>query len=398
MHAVKLLQKNIEKSCSILHKKRAQCLFDVVLSLITCGKLWISALGRGIVNETTPKHNIKKVDTLIGNTKLHKERDSLYSYVAKNWIGALKRPIILIDWSPVAADCKHHFLRASVTGIGRAMTVYEEVHTQKYYANNNVHKNFLKKLSTILPIECKPIIVTDAGFRNPWFLQITALGWDFIGRVRHQTLIRIEDSEWMDVRMLHPKATATPKYLAKATVAKKNPLEMNLYLFQGKSKGRIKKTIQGDKCRSSNSKKYAKGAKEPWVLVTSLPQHHTTAKKVMKLYTLRMQIEGAFKDIKNKRYGFRLPESGTKDIMRLENLILVALLAMVATWLAGQVGLINKWQYQIQANTVRDVAVLSITFLGLHILRNIRCYRIRKKELMCALFYIKESVMCLDKI
>jgi hypothetical protein len=88
----------------------------------------------------------------------------------------------------------------------------------------------------------------------------------------------------------------------------------------------------------------------------------------MKLYKLRMQIESAFKDIKNKRYGFRLPESGTKDIMRLENLILVALLAMVATWLAGQVGLINKWQYQIQANTVRDVAVLSITFLGLHIL------------------------------
>jgi hypothetical protein len=398
MHAVKLLQKNIEKSCSIRHKKRSQCLFDVVLSLINCGKLWISALGRGMANQTTPKHNIKKVDALIGNKKLHKERDGLYSYVAKTWIGTLKRPVIIIDWSPVAADCKHHFLRASVTGIGRAMTLYEEVHAQKYYANTNIHKHFLRKLSTILPRECKPIIITDAGFRNTWFSQITALGWDFVGRVRHQTLIKIEDSEWTDVRQLHPKATATPKYLGQVTVAKANPIDMHLYTFREKSKGRIKKTIQGEKCRSSNSKKYAKGAKEPWVLVTSLPQHHTTAKKVMKLYKLRMQIESAFKDIKNKRYGFRLPESGTKDIMRLENLVLVALLAMVSTWLAGQVGLINKWQYQIQANTVRDVAVLSITFLGLHILRNTKCYKIKKKELSDALFYIRESIMCLEKI
>jgi hypothetical protein len=65
--------------------------------------------------------------------------------------------------------------------------------------------------------------------------------------VRHQTLIKIENSDWTDVRQLHPKATSTPKYLGQATVAKANPLEVNLYIFQGKSKGRIKKTIQGEK-------------------------------------------------------------------------------------------------------------------------------------------------------
>ncbi|HAT8183784.1 TPA: transposase, partial [Legionella pneumophila] len=69
------------------------------------------------------------------------------------------------------------------------------------------------------------------------------------------------------------------------------------------------------------SKKYAKGAKEPWIIITSLPKGLNTAKKIIKIYKLRMQIEGAFKDIKNKRYGFRLPESGTKSIKRLENLI-----------------------------------------------------------------------------
>jgi hypothetical protein len=398
MHVVGLLQRAIEKSFPSIHKKRVECTFDVVSSLIDCGKLWISALGRGIKNKSTSKHNIKKVDTLIGNTKLHKERECFYKYVSATWVGNKTRPIIIVDWSPIAGDCKHYFLRASVTGIGRALTIYEEVHAQEHYANNTIHKNFLKKLSTILPIGCRPIVVTDAGFRNTWFTQINQLGWNFIGRVRHQTLIKMDGADWVDVRQLHSKATTTPKYLGHATVAKANPMDINLYIFRGKSKGRIKKTIQGEKCCSSNSKKYAKGANEPWVIVTSLADSHATAKKVMKLYKLRMQIESAFKDIKNKRYGFRLPESGTKNIMRLENLILIALLAMVAVWLAGQVGLINQWQYQLQANTVRNTAVLSITFLGLHILRHLSDYKIRKKELIDAFDYIRESVMDWEKI
>ena len=61
MHAARLLQTMSEKSCPTIHKKRSGCLFEVVTSLIDCGQLWISALGRNIRNETTAKHNIKKV-------------------------------------------------------------------------------------------------------------------------------------------------------------------------------------------------------------------------------------------------------------------------------------------------------------------------------------------------
>lgn len=53
MHAVRLLQTKIEKSCPSIHKKRSNCLFEVVHSLIDCGKLWISSLGRGVKNQTT---------------------------------------------------------------------------------------------------------------------------------------------------------------------------------------------------------------------------------------------------------------------------------------------------------------------------------------------------------
>ncbi|ADG25732.1 hypothetical protein [Legionella pneumophila] len=65
-----------------MSKYSSVCLFEVVSSLIDCGKLWISALGKGLKNHTTAKHNIKKVDTLVGNRKLHDERDCFYNYVA----------------------------------------------------------------------------------------------------------------------------------------------------------------------------------------------------------------------------------------------------------------------------------------------------------------------------
>lgn len=393
MHAVKLLQTMTEKSCSEIHKKRVDCLFEVVESLINCGKLWISALGRGIQNQTTAKHNIKKVDTLIGNNRLHEERLKYYKYLSTLWIGNKKHPIIIIDWSPVSGDCTHYFLRASVTGIGRTLTVYEEVHELKLYANRGVHKQFLNKLCDILPAGCSPIIITDAGFRNTWFSLVLQQGWDFIGRLRYNTFVKMNaDSDWKNVKTLHALAAQTPKFLGHVSIARDNPLEVNMHIVIEKKKGRFKKTRHGKKCISSNSNKYSKSAKEPWVLVTSLKQNNAMTKKVVKLYKLRMQIEASFKDIKNKRYGFRLPESGTKQVKRLENLILIAFLATAAVWLAGQVAINNKWHYQIQANTVRNQAVLSIAFIGLHILRNLLFYEVSEKELWDAITPIQNSI------
>jgi len=48
----------------------------------------------------------------------------------------------------------------------------------------------MTKLKMMLPKSCKPIIVTDAGFRIPWFQLVESLGWDFIGRVRNRTFCK----------------------------------------------------------------------------------------------------------------------------------------------------------------------------------------------------------------
>ena len=43
---------------------------------------------------------------------------------------------------------------------------------------------FLAHLRAVLPVGCAPILITDAGFRGPWFREVERYGWDWIGRVR----------------------------------------------------------------------------------------------------------------------------------------------------------------------------------------------------------------------
>ncbi len=39
------------------------------------------------------------------------------------------------------------------------------------------HQQFLQTLKSLLPPNCRPILVTDVGFRTPWFKQVEA--WSY---------------------------------------------------------------------------------------------------------------------------------------------------------------------------------------------------------------------------
>lgn len=41
----------------------------------------------------------------------------------------------------------------------------------------------------LTPEGCRPILVADAGFRSTWFMQVEAIGWHWVGRIRGRTLV-----------------------------------------------------------------------------------------------------------------------------------------------------------------------------------------------------------------
>jgi hypothetical protein len=239
MHAMQLLHKVIKKSCVGIHAKRLGGLFVAVDALAKGGKLSVTGIGRSIKSKAKQKNNIKRIDRLVGNERLNTERLELYTTAAQWIIGNTKRIPIIIDWSwlPNANYC---LLRAAVPTKGRSMTLYEEVHPKKKNNNHKTHKKFLNKLKSIVPQECKPIIVTDAGFHSPFFKEVETLGWDWVGRIRNLTKYRkINDERWISCKNLHNKASKIPEHFSKVILSKSSPIDCSIFIYKGKKKGRI---------------------------------------------------------------------------------------------------------------------------------------------------------------
>jgi hypothetical protein len=157
----------------------------------------------------------------------------------------------------IASTGEHCALRASLIAEGRSITLYEEVHSKKKEGNSLVHKAFLKTLQSILPKNCRPYIVTDAGFKNPWFKAVLDLGWDYIGRVRG--LVNYDDGAgFKAIKTLFEKASSLPKSLGSLTLAKENPLKTNCYIYTHKLKGRTKLLKKGNSDERKTSKSHSR--------------------------------------------------------------------------------------------------------------------------------------------
>ena len=370
MHATQLLDNHLRKHCQGVHKTRMTALMTATHALVTGKKLSVTGLGRAICNTTKTKHNIKRVDRLIGSAAVNQDRYEINHAMAKLIMGQQRRPVIIVDWSDLSADREFHLLRASIPSGGRALTLYEETHQQRHYGSPHIHQRFLSQLKNVLPLHCVPIIITDAGFRTPWFRAVQAMGWDFVGRVGGQTMIRPQgQDDWIRVEKVFDTATQRGRYLREVDLVRANPLACHAYLLKKRKQGRIKKTRFGQSCTSRHSEKNAHRARTPWLLVTSLDNTITNTKQVIHLYTARMQIEEAFRDMKNSRWGFSFNEARCTTTYRYENLLLIAQLATFVVWLIGKIAELKHWHLNYQANTVRTEKVLSTFFLGLEVIK-----------------------------
>lgn len=370
MHALKMLHQLLEKNCPNIHRRRLSGVITQVQALMFGLTLTVTGLGRSRVRTIGMKHAIKQSDRLVGNPHLYQERWRIYQAIAHVLLHRIKRPLISIDWSDYTYDRSQLLLRAAVAVGGRTLTLYEEVHPYRYYGNARIQKRFLHTLHTVLPSECRPIIITDAGFGGPWFRAVLQKGWDYLGRTGKHLMCRSSaQSAWVKCQTLHHLASARPRYVGEVDLVRSRPLRCHLYLYKKSSKGRHKLTRQGHKARSKHSQKNAKREQSPWVLATSLEGNTFSAKQVIQLYRTRMQIEEAFRDIKNQRTGFSLSETRSHSPERLANLLLIGMLATFVVWLIGRMAEEKQLHYQYQANTVKTRRVLSLFYLGCLLIR-----------------------------
>jgi len=154
-----------QNTCPDMHKTRCESLEANVMAALMGKRLTVTDLGRSIQSQTSHKHNIKRADRLLSNVHLHHETLTIYRALCHQLIGSQTHPIILIDWSDMDEYKQHFVLRAALAVEGRAVTLYEAVHTIETKEKLVTHQQFLSQFKTLLPSSCSLILVTDDGCR-----------------------------------------------------------------------------------------------------------------------------------------------------------------------------------------------------------------------------------------
>ena len=209
------------------------------------------------------------------------------------------------------------------------------------------HRQYLRRLAGFVGPDCRPIIVTDAGFKTPWFRDVLALNWDFVGRSRKPNYYSLDEEHWQSISVLYEQATATVKAFS-GYIKQSQPMSCTMVLYKQKSQGRADLTRGGQLRRSNKALKYKKSANDPWPLSTSLPRNQQLAKRVVKIYRTRMRIEERFRDMKSARFGLGFEQNDTRQIKRMTILILITTLANWILMVLGMAATVSGQHRQYQ--------------------------------------------------
>jgi len=340
MHATKVLQKILSPVIARLDARNVRNLFSAVEALLVGRRLTLMELARHFPGAERIAAPLKRLDRLLGNPRAQALRTELYR-AALAWLIRSPRPVLVVDWSELKSDGRWHLLRAAVVVRGRTITVYEEVHPEARKHHPMVHTAFLARFATLLPPGVRPILVTDAGFRVPWFQAVESLGWAWVGRVRDRARLRsLEGNQtlprgWFACKQLYTRASARAVCLGHCALTERNDFPCRLVLMRRRKRGRVAFTRHGQRARNGYSLKNAQRAKDPWLLASSCSLATLPATEIVRLYASRMQIEQSFRDLKSHRYGCAFEDTLTREGKRLEMLLLIHALATLIAWLEG---------------------------------------------------------------
>jgi hypothetical protein len=359
MRVVEMVRDLVGSCSSVVHAVRVAAVTALVEGIVRGGRLSPATIGRVLPGRALPKHGIKRVDRLLGNPKMVGDRLFFFVAIARRLLRGCARPVILVDWTQ-AGD--HVALVAAVPIGGRALPIYIEVHPLKKLGNAAVEKRFLCTLKTIIPTECRSVIVSDAGFKGPFFQAVLKQGWDFVGRVRGTAKAISSVGETIAKEQFYARASTTPTALGSFGLFVKQQIPCRLVLVRKRRRPGPKRPPPACK----EEREMRQSALDPWLLATSMSEGD--AASIVALYARRMQIEETFRDAKNHRFGWSLGDVRLSTPQRTAVLLTLAALAILVVTLIGMAAEQRGAHRAYQANTEKR-RVLSFLVLATAILR-----------------------------
>lgn len=324
----------LEENVKEMRRSRAKTLADIVPAAMAMCGIGVLALGRAMNTATTGKHNIKRVNRLLGNTAL--EVEALAQGIFDTFALAVERVLVLADWTDVANG---KLLVFSLPANGRSIPFFVKVIAKdaREGAMIKAENEALEALERICRHHPHVVIVADRGFGNKrWITRVQHHGFHFVQRVNSVFFAETEH------------------YIGK------------LHDMDVRKGARIRDwgrgTIGEDECiRGRLITAFDPEAKEPWYLVTDLED--IKPEEAVSIYRRRWWIETMFRDKKNRDWGLGLDQVKLKDYRRYERLSYIVALAFTFLVAHGALAEEEGFDKGCKANT-RKVRVLNLLRLG----------------------------------
>lgn len=324
-----------------LHAKRVRSLADGAIGVLRAAALGIHAIGRGLAaaKGLVDKHAIKQVDRCIGNEAIDPEA------LAEQWVRRALQDrataFINLDWTEFDADDHSMLVLSLQTFHGRSLPLLWKTVVKSEMKNqrNNHEDALLARLSEIVPLEVRVVIVADRGFGDQklfrWLQE--ELGFDFIIRIRAGIQVTSASGECRS---------------AGEWVGKNGRMRTLKHAFVTQDLTPVGQVVVVQD----------RGMKDIWCLVVSEPSW--SGMLVKKQYGKRFSCEENFRDIKDLRYGMGMSWNRISQVGRRDRMMLLAVLAQALLTLLGQAGEEAGLDRLLKSNT-RKKRTLSLLRQGL---------------------------------
>lgn len=305
-------------------------LFMIAYGVVHSDRLGIAAVGTAMARAfgTKPKHGIKQVDRCLSNGKL--DMQVLFQGLVPFVVGQRYSIFVALDWTEFDKDDHTTLSISHVTPKGRAMPlVWKTVHKSKLKGRQRKYeKETLQMFKAAMPPNTDVVVLADRGFGDIELYRYIheTLGFDFVIRYRASIYVRCDD--W-----LFPSGALVPRngrirVLRRTDLTAKEAGPFTVVLYQGA------------------------GMKDAWCLATSL--HDASGRDIVDFYWHRFQCEEAFRDLKDRRYGYGLRFTKIRDCTRRDRFLLLFALAYLVQTLLGHTSETLGLDRELRANTSKE--------------------------------------------
>ncbi len=367
MHAHLIVQRFIEAQLGSIHAARRRLLAAAVWAVMGGHALSLTRLARGVIGSGALKAALKRIDRLIGHARIGQEA-AVAAAALLRLVGRGAQPLVIaVDWAPVSPGGTFAELRATVTrlGMGRALTVYQQVYAQAQQGSARAERMLLERLHQWIPLGTAVIIVTDAGFRRPWFARVEQLGWSWIGRIRGSVYMAHGPGPWEKAASWFARASGRARRWTDCWLTHSHPFACELVLVRKRPVGGLRYARPGHGPNTRDRHKAQRSAREPWLLAHSAQLHGYRPEEIVAMYAQRMQIEETFRDSKCAHLGMGLELSRSRSAERLHALLLIGTIAAFLLWHIGQLAEAEGLHRRFKATTRhrREISIITLAFL-----------------------------------